>query len=452
MTIAAVATPHTIGGISVIRLSGEEAFLIADKIFFTASGKKPSEMSANTCLYGKIKYKNEEIDDGVITVFHSPKSYTGENVAEISCHGGIYITNKVLGIIIENGAEPAGPGEFTKRAFLNGKMSLTEAEAVADIISSEGEFAVRSANAMKNGQLYRKIKNVSDSIIKLLGELGAWVDYPEEDIPAVNEENIIETIQKAEKDIVKLLSGYNNGKIIREGIDTVLAGRPNVGKSTLMNLLSGCERSIVTDIAGTTRDIVEEKIRLGNIVLRLSDTAGIRKTDDVVENAGVERAFGKIENADLIIAVFDNSQSIEDEDRELIKKIKNRNVVAVINKCDCNEKIDKKYISDNFKYVIEISALNDQGTEDLKKMIEEIFHIEKFDSSSEIIVNERQKKCLEKSLKSLKEAEEAVNFGETLDAVTVLIDESAGPLLELTGEKVSEAVVNEVFANFCVGK
>ena len=452
MTIAAIATPHAVGGISVIRISGEEAFSIADRVFKNISGKKVSEMGANTCSYGKIIKDGEEIDDGVVTVFHAPKSYTGEDIVEISCHGGIYITDTVLRTIIENGAMPAAPGEFTKRAFLNGKMQLTEAEAVADIIASEGEYAVKSANAVKKGVLHNKIKSVSDEILKLLGELGAWVDYPEEDIPAVDEKNMIATLENSTEKLNKILSMYNNGKILREGIDTVLAGRPNVGKSTLMNLLSGCERSIVTNIAGTTRDIVEEKVRLGNFILRLSDTAGIRETKDIVENQGVKKAYEKINNADLIIALFDNSQELTKEDFELIDRIKDKNVIAVINKCDCDDKIDRKYISDNFEFSVEISALNNHGTEELKNKIEQIFHIKNFDSTSDVIINERQKRCLEISLKSAGEALNAIKMGETLDAVTVIIDEMVEPLLELTGERVSEAVVNEVFANFCVGK
>lgn len=287
-TIAAVSTPRAVGGISVIRISGENAFYVADKIFKpVSSGILPSEMSGYTCAYGHIAGGGRVIDDGVLTIFRAPKSYTGEDVAEISCHGGIFVTEQILRLIFENGASPAKAGEFTKRAFLNGKMSLTQAEAVMDVISASGKAELRCASALRDGALFRRIKNISDGVLKLLGSLAAWVDYPDDDIPAVDGDEIYRVLENAVFALDGLLSSYDSGRIIRNGIDTAIVGRPNVGKSTLMNLLAGCERSIVTDVAGTTRDIVEESVRLGDIVLRLSDTAGIRETGDIVENAGL---------------------------------------------------------------------------------------------------------------------------------------------------------------------
>lgn len=451
-TIAAISTPVAAGGISLIRISGKDAVKIASEVFSPLGNRKVSEMKGYTAAYGKFVVNDEEIDDGIITIFKAPKSYTGEDVAELSCHGGIYVTKKLLRAVIDKGAVPAAPGEFTKRAFLNGKMTLTEAEAVMDIISSQGEQAHKAAVTVHEGILYKKIKVMSDRLVTILSELAAWVDYPEEDIPDLDTENLQSSLNEVISSLLEILKTYDSGKIIREGIETVIAGCPNVGKSTLMNLLSGYERSIVTDIAGTTRDVVEESVRMGDVVLRLSDTAGIRQTSDLVEGYGVNLAYRKIETAALILAVFDNSQQLSDEDLELIEKIKGKNVVAVINKTDMDNRLDNECINKNFKYVVNISAKTGDGTEKLKNTIENIFKISEIDTSSGIIANERQRSCVEKAVSSLKEAFEALETGETLDAVTVLIDEGESYLLELTGEKITEAVVNEVFSHFCVGK
>ena len=451
-TITAIATPHAAGGISVIRISGERSFTLAEKVFYPYGDKKIEAMSGYTCAYGKIFDGDTKLDDGVLTVFRAPRSYTGEDVVEISCHGGIFITNQVLRAVISAGAVPAEAGEFTKRAFLNGKLTLTQAEAVMDVISSQGEQALKSALAVRDGALFRRIKEISDQLITLLGELGAWVDYPEEDIPAVETGTLIRTLKGSITALDAILSTYDNGKILREGIHTAIIGKPNVGKSTLMNLLSGYERSIVTDIAGTTRDIVEESVRLGDLVLRLSDTAGIRDTQDTVENAGVQLAYKKIEEAQLILAIFDNSREIDDEDKDLIERLSGKKAIALLNKADQAPKLQKEFIANAFENVIEVSAKSGEGVEALQKALESRFALNEFDSSAGVLANERQKLCAQSALSSLCEAVEALEYGETLDAVTVLIDEAAGRLLELTGEKTTEAVVDEVFSHFCVGK
>ncbi len=452
-TIAAVSTPRGAGGIAIIRISGNDAFAICDKIFKPVSGKNiPSEMNGYTCAFGKIEYENEFYDECVLTVFHAPRSYTGENVAEISCHGGIFVTEKILSLIFSLGASPAEAGEFTKRAFLNGKMNLIEAEAVMDIISAQGNASLRSAAALKKGALFSRIKNISDSLLHLLGELAAWNDYPEEDIPEVEPEKMMKTLVDGKNALESVLSTYDYGKILRDGIDTVIVGKPNVGKSTLMNLLSGCERSIVTDIAGTTRDIVEESVRLGDIVLRLSDTAGIRETDDVVEGFGVKKAEEKITSSELVIAVFDNSRSLSTEDQEICEKCRDKNAIAVINKTDLESLIDIDHIRSVFDNVIEISAKNVDSRDLLEKAVNDMFMNNNFSYDSGIIANERQRDCVRNALKSLDEGINALDFGSTLDAVTILIDEAENYLLELTGERASEAVVNEVFSHFCVGK
>lgn len=452
-TIAAISTPRAAGGISVIRISGENAFSVADKIFLPLSEKKlPSEMKGYTCAYGKITDGDTVLDDGVLTVFRAPKSYTGEDVVEISCHGGIFVTEQVLRLVLSNGAVPAEPGEFTKRAFLNGKMSLTQAEAVMDVISAGGKAELRHAAALREGALFRSIKSVSDSVLNLLASLAAWVDYPDDDIPAVTDEEILTTLESAVSRLDTLLAGYDSGRILRQGVDTAIVGKPNVGKSTLMNLLAGCQRSIVTDIAGTTRDIVEESVRLGDIVLRLSDTAGIRETGDVVENAGVELAKKKLETADLILAVFDTGEEISTEDIEVAEYCRGKNAVAILNKSDRPQKFDFSKIEDCFKKNILCSAKDGKGLEKLTSALEEIFQMGNISPDMGILANERQRSCAENARRSFSEALSAFRAGATYDAVTILIDCGENFLLELTGERASEAVVNEVFSRFCVGK
>lgn len=452
-TIAAVATPDAVGGISVIRISGEKSLEIADKIFKNYAGKAPSQMDGYTCAYGQIiNDNNEKIDDVVLTVFRNPKSYTGEDVVEVSCHGGRYITKKILRMIYKYGAEPAQGGEFTKRAFLNGKMSLTQAEAVMDIISSGGESQLRYANALKDGAVFRRINKIKEGIVNILADLAAWADFPEEDVPEVKPEVLGAQIDRVVKDLTKTLDTYDHGRIVREGINTVICGKPNVGKSTLMNCLSGYQRSIVTDIAGTTRDIIEESVRIGELTLRLSDTAGIRETDDIIESMGVDIAYKKIDEADLILAVFDSTSELEPKDFEIIEKLKNKNCIAVINKIDGKTKIGKDFIYTNFKNTVEISAKNDEGIERLQKILEDMFLYDKSEASDGIIANERQKNCIEKALSNAIEAKTILENGEMLDAVTVMLDSAADNLMELTGEKSSEKVIDDVFSRFCVGK
>jgi tRNA modification GTPase len=441
-----------LGGISVIRISGEKAIEIGASVFSTANGKDVEKMEGYTCAYGKIISDGVEIDDGIITVFRAPKSFTGEDVCEISCHGGIYVTKQVLRAIIKNGAVPAQAGEFTKRAFLNGKMSLTQAEAVMDVISAQGEQALRAAVSSHEGALYSRIRKITDKLVSILGELAAWVDYPEEDLPDIEFNALQASLSECIAELDKLLLSYDSGRILREGIDTAIVGKPNVGKSTLMNLLLGYERSIVTDIEGTTRDIVEESARIGEIVLRLSDTAGIHDTEDIIEGVGVNLAKKKISEADLIIAVFDNSRKLTDEDFSVIESVKDKACIAVLNKTDLEPEVDINVLKEYFNYVVEISAKNNKGIDELKSALEEIFRLNQFDATSGIIANERQKQCVEEARKYLVSANDVLVMGETYDAVTVLIDKAADDLLELSGEKATEAVVNDVFSRFCVGK
>lgn len=451
-TIAAVSTAMAPGGIGMIRISGDEAVSIADKVFRSVSGKKLANFKGYNGAYGKVFDKDGEIDECVAFVYLAPHSYTGENVVELCCHGGVYLVKRTLRACIDAGARPAEPGEFTKRAFLNGKMGLTQAEAVMDLISAQGSHGAKAALSAREGSIYRKIHSVAEQLLAVSAGLAAWTDYPDEDIEEVSDENLVNSLNEVQASLNKILSDYDKGKILREGVETVIVGRPNVGKSTLMNLLSGTQKSIVTQIPGTTRDVVEETIQLGDVILNLADTAGIRDTEDIVEKAGVELAKQRMSRSYLVLAVFDSSDVLTDEDMQLIEQVKDRPVVAIINKTDLDRKIDLEYIKERIAYVVEISAAVGDGVDRLSSAIFDLLSLSKVNQDEGIIANERQRLCVLNCLNSVDEAINAQNIGETLDAVGVCIDEAIDHLLVLTGEKATQAVVDEVFSRFCVGK
>lgn len=450
--IAAISTPNAPGGIAVIRISGDTALEIADCVFKSISGKKACDMAGYTCSYGAAYDNDERIDDCILTVFRAPNSYTGENVAEISCHGGLYVTKRILRTILANGAESAAAGEFTKRAFINGKIDLTQAEAVMDIISAKGETELKMAEILREGAAFKKSQSVKEKLIKVLGDLAAWADYPEDDIPEVEPDVLKESLTEIRNELSALIKGYDYGRILRDGIDTVIIGRPNVGKSTLFNCLSGCERSIVTDIAGTTRDIIEESVKIGDLTLRLSDTAGIRETDDIIEGIGVDIAYKRLDEAQLIIAVFDGSCPLTEDDISLLERLNGRRVIAVINKSDVELAIDVQKINSYNIQPVFISAKENSGIDEIHTAIENLFEVDEINFESGTAANERQKRCIDMSLQQIDEAINAIDSGIMLDAVTVLLDEAVQYILELTGEKATEAVVDEVFSRFCVGK
>ena len=451
-TVAAISTANGTGGVGIIRISGENAKEVADNVFVSVSNKKIKEMNGYTATFGKVYDDGELIDEAIALVFNAPHSYTGEDVVEISCHGGLYVTKKVLRAVLKNGASPAEAGEFTKRAFLNGRLGLTEAEAVMDIISARGEQSAKAALSCMEGNLRKRINAVRDNLVSIAAHLSAWADYPEEDIPEIDTDNLADSLENCRLKLSSLLKDYDAGKVIREGVDTVIAGKPNVGKSTLMNLLSGCERSIVTNVPGTTRDIIEETVMLGEIPLNLSDTAGIHSTDDPVETIGVKRAKDRVKNAGLVLAVFDSSKALSDDDKELIELLENAPALAVINKTDLKTEIDIDYIKSKVKHIVFISAKNGQGTEELEKEVADIVGTSNLDASQGILATERQRSAAEFALKSVNEAIETVRLGITLDAVTVVVEDAINSLLELTGERTTEAVVDKVFHQFCVGK
>ncbi len=451
-TIAAIATGNSAAGISVIRISGSDAISIANKVFKPSDKSSLLDLKGYRAKFGNIVEDGKEFDEAVALVYRAPKSFTGEDVVELSVHGGIFITEKTLKAVFAAGAKPAEAGEFTKRAFLNGKIDLTQAESIASIISASGEESAKASFYALKGALSNKINAVLEELISCSASMAAWVDYPDEEIPELSDDNLIATLKNAKSTLAALLDNYEEGQTILEGVDTAIVGKPNVGKSTLMNLLTGKEKSIVTQIAGTTRDIVEEKVRLGNLVLHLSDTAGLRESSDIVESIGIQRAFEKIKSASLVLAVFDSSLPLEKEDYDLIEKTKGKNAVAIINKSDLESKLDEDFIEKSFDSVVHISAKDGSGYEELKKKVTNILGVAQFDSSSAILANERQRKCCVDALHFVDEALVGAESGITFDAINVMIDSAVDELLSLTGKKATEEVVNNIFSRFCVGK
>ena len=451
-TIAAISTPLGTGGISVIRLSGDIAIDVVDNIFRSVSGKKLSELNGYSALFGKVFDNDEPVDEAVVTVFRAPHSYTGENVVEVSCHGGMYVTNRILRIILNNGAYPAQPGEFTQRAFLNGKIDLAESEAVMDIISAKGKAAARSALNIKEGRLSKEISVIKNMLIDQAAHLAAWADYPEEDVPEVTADSLVNSLTEIHNLLLKLLRSYDTGKAVKQGVDTLIIGKPNVGKSTLMNFLSGTQKSIVTDIPGTTRDMIEETVVLGSVVLILSDTAGMRNTDDPIEQIGVDLVRKRLKSCGLALVMFDASRQLDENDLELLSVLSDTPSVAVINKTDLDIMIDTERIKQSAARCVYISAETGEGIDRLIEAVEDITGAAEFDENAAVLSNERQYQCVSKAVDTVKETISAIEMGITLDAVTVLIEEAIQSLMELTGERASEEIIHNVFSKFCVGK
>lgn len=452
-TIAAVSTGQAPGGIGVIRVSGPEAFEICDKVFRSKFGGRLSEMAGYRAALGEVFAEDgRKLDDCVALVFRGPKSYTGEDVVELSCHGGLYITRQVLAEVISCGAVPAGPGEFTKRAFFNGKMDLTQAESVMEMIGARGRRSALAAQAAGSGMLSRRIEGICKRLEGLGAHLAAWADFPEEDVDVVDAEEVKASLCVCSDELSRLLDGFDRGRVFREGLRTVIAGRPNVGKSTLMNLLAGRERSIVTPYAGTTRDVVEEQVQLNGVPLLLADTAGLRETEDPVERIGVESAREYLKNAELVLAVFDWSEGMGDEDIRLIESVRGTPVIAVVNKCDLKQKIDMKLIEDNFGQFVKISAASGSGVEDLEAAFTKLIGAENFGMDEAELFTERQRSAAMEAKAAVEQGLDAVERGLTLDAVTVCVEDALNALFKLTGRRVSEEIVDRVFENFCVGK
>ncbi len=448
-TIAAISTPQGEGGIGTVRISGDDARKIADKVFCSASGKKIEDAAGYTAMFGRVSGSEGDIDEAVALIFAAPKSYTGEDVVELSVHGGAVVTRLLLRAVFEAGAVPAGAGEFTRRAFASGKLDLAQAESVMSIISAQGGQDLRLALAAKNGRISKEIREIREKLLAVDAGMAVFADYPDEDLPEFGADTIKENLVAVREGLDVLLRNYDKGKLLREGLSCAIIGAPNVGKSTLMNLLSGDNRSIVTPIAGTTRDVIEETVRVGDLTLRLADTAGVHTAADEVEEIGVSLACERAKSAELIIAVFDGSRPFGEDDRRILSLIGDSPAIAVINKNDLPQQINEEEIDIPLVY---ISAKEGRGAEELAEKIGLVAGTADLSPDRAVLQSERQRACAYRARESVREAIETMENGYTLDAVGICADEALEALLELTGERVTEAVADEVFSRFCVGK
>lgn len=454
-TIAAIGTALSNSGISIIRISGNNSLKVINKIF-----KSNAKLEPNHIIFGKIMKNDEVIDNVLVSYFKAPHSYTGEDVCEINCHGGNQITKEILEIVLENGAILAEPGEFSKRAFLNGKMDLSQAEAVINLINAKTKTETRIAAKNLEGDLSKKIKELREELIELMAQIEVSVDYPEYDYEEVEPSSIIGLLNKKINEINKILDTYDQGKYIKNGVNVAILGKPNVGKSSLLNKLAKYEKAIVTDIPGTTRDIVEETINLGNIVLNISDTAGIRDTEDIIEKIGVEKSIKILEEMDLVLYLINGQEGITKEDFEILSKIENKGLkyIPVINKIDLTQKsifdtILKELKQNNIKEPICISVEEDTGIEDLKNEIIKMFDTNDLDYSHELIItNERHKDLLKKSVEYLKDAQNEIGKGQPIDIVSIYVKKATKTLGEIIGADVTQDIISKIFEKFCLGK
>ena len=462
--IAQVSTPPGKGGVAVIRMSGKGSFEIADKVFFPVSRKRITDYPARTQIYGYIIYNEEKIDDGMLTIFPCPNSYTGEDTVEISCHGGILVTRTVLEALFASGAVSAEAGEFTRRAFINGKLSLSEAEAIGTLLEATSREQIRLSATPARKKLNEAVNSIRDGLVSLMSSIYARIDYPDEDLGEFSDNETLEELSKIRTELVKLIDTYKTGRAINEGISAVICGKPNVGKSTLYNLLAGEDAAIVTDIAGTTRDILERTVSLGRVMLRITDTAGVRSGEgiDKVEKIGIGKSKDRITSSELILAVFDLSRGFDDADKELINEISKADgyKICVLNKCDLDNKKDPLFdISllpkDVFGEIISISADKDSvGTlEALTKIVERLFTDEMISCGQDAIVSSaRQHASLLRAREFIDTAIDAYSLGLPADAASSDIEMAIGAISELDGRAVSESVVGDIFSKFCVGK
>lgn len=453
-TIVAISTAIGNAGIGIIRLSGEKCFEILDKIFVP---KNKSEVKGYTIKYGNIvdSQSKEKIDEVLVSYFVAPRSYTKENMCEINSHGGFVVENRILEECIKNGAILAQPGEFTKRAFLNGRIDLSQAEAVIDVINSKTEKEMQIAQRQLEGSLSKKIKAMKNEVMDLMADIEASIDYPEYDVEETTNKKISETLNKLESELNKLEASFKNGKILKDGIKTAIVGKPNVGKSSLLNLIIGENRAIVSNIEGTTRDTIEEYINIKGIPLKIVDTAGIRNTTNEIEQIGVKKSIDNINNAELIIAVFDDSRAFDKEDEKILDLIKNKKAIILINKVDLNKNLikEKEEIKKSKNKIIEFSTIEEKGLDELYKTIEEMFKWKEIQNdNSEIITNNRQKQQIILAKKSLENAKNSVFSNMPIDITAICLKEILENLTLITGENISEEIINKIFEKFCLGK
>lgn len=447
-TIAAIATAHGVGAIAVIRISGEDAIEICDKIFVSPKNKKLADAKTHTIHFGKLVSCGKTVDEVLVSVFRAPFSYTGENSVEISCHGGILVSKKVLEAVISAGCRLAEAGEFTKRAFLNGKLDLSQAEGVIDVINAESTPALSLSVNQLGGAISKEITKIRENLLSVITQINAAIDYPEEDVEELTNAQICEKLSSALAKIKALADSADNGRFLRDGIDTAIVGKPNVGKSSLLNVLLGEDRAIVTDIAGTTRDVISEKLVLGNVVLNIYDTAGIRDTEDKIESFGIDKSKECIEKSELILFVVDASGGITADDEEIFKLCKDKKVLVIANKTDLNK--------ENIDFdapVIYISAKERDGIDKISQKIEEMFEIGKIKASNnDVVVSLRHKAALCDAFGSIETAFYAIKNNTPIDMASIDIVNAISSLGEISGQTVSEEIIQNIFASFCVGK
>ena len=453
-TIAAISTGMTSSGIGIIRISGPDAIAIADKVYDSRSGKKLENMQTHTIHYGFIRDGEEFIDEVLVMLMKGPRSFTAEDTVEINCHGGVYAMNRILELVIRKGARPAQPGEFTKRAFLNGRIDLSQAEAVIDVINAKNEYALKSSVSQLKGSVLKVIKDIREKIIYHIAYIESALDDPEHISLDGYPEQLEEQVEQWKEKIRTLIASSENGKRMKEGIRTVIVGKPNAGKSSLLNVLLGEERAIVTDIAGTTRDVLEEQMSLSGISLNIIDTAGIRSTEDVVEKIGVKKAKTYARDADLIIYVVDSSTGLDENDEEIMEMIRDRKAIVLLNKMDLDcittEEDIRKHLD---KPVIPVSAKEEQGIDRLEQTVKDMFYDGSISFNDEIyITNMRQKAALKEALDSLEQVSVSIQNQMPEDFISIDLMNAYEELGSITGESVGEDLVNEIFSKFCMGK
>lgn len=437
-------------------MSGDNCFEILNKIFKAKNPESIENIKGYTIKYGNIIDENKKIvDEVLVSYFKAPKSYTTENMCEINTHGGVVILRNILDLCLKNGANLAEPGEFTKRAFLNGRIDLLQAESVIDIIHAKSEKEAKNSINQLEGHLSKKINEIKQKIMNVMVNVEVAIDYPEYDEGDATNEELLNMFSEVKSDLTRLEASFDNGKIIKEGIKTAIIGRPNAGKSSLLNAILKEERAIVTDIEGTTRDTIEEFVNINGIPLKLVDTAGIRETDNEVEKIGVVKSKKIANDADLIIAIFDSSKDLTDEDKEILDIIKGKKVIIVLNKIDLENKIDEKneYLKNVSDNIVKISALNETGIENIYDKINEMFNLSEINLDNEtVITNLRHKNLISKAIENVNKAEETLENGMPTDVIAIFIKDILEALGEITGEEVTENIINEIFARFCLGK
>ncbi len=453
-TIASISTAPGIGGIGIIRMSGEKCFEILSKIFYPKNPYKIEEIKGYTIKYGYIKENEKIIDEVLVSFFKAPHSYTAENMCEINSHGGIVVMREILDICLRNGAELAQPGEFTKRAFLNGRMDLSQAEAVIDIINAKSNREAKEGIKQLEGFLTQEINKIKQRILDIMTNIEVSIDYPEYDVEEMQENEIKDKLTNIKEELEKLEKSFDNGKIIKEGIKTAIIGRPNAGKSSLLNAILKEDRAIVTEYEGTTRDTIEEFVNINGIPLKLIDTAGIRNTENAVEKIGIEKSKKIAKEADLSLVIIDGSKPLEKEDIEILKIVNPNKTIIILNKIDLGLIIkDENEELKDFKNKVEISALNKEGINELYNKITQMFNLNQINLDNEIIItNERHKNIIKKAINNVEKALDSLNNNMSVDIVAISIKEVLSNLGEITGDEASEEIINEIFARFCLGK